>query len=158
MKELVSIFGKRYRENDRGRRNWIAMKARRSNPTGARYLSEYLKEYHGVDVQPPTAEVYDGPDPKEGSPIAVAMAGLDSETDVDLLRRKGVRLARALSDAEEERDSLRARLAKLESVLSNVDNVITSDLDSASDKEKKLELLKVVFEENRELREALDNE
>ena len=86
------------------------------------------------------------------------MEGLDSETDVALLRKKVVRLARALASAEEERDSLRSRLVKLEAVLSNVDNVITSDLDSASDKEKKLELLKVVFEENKKLRQDLGHE
>ena len=94
-KELVKIFGRYYRENDRGRRQWIANKGRRSNQTGARYLSEYLKEYHNVDVPPSASEVYEGPPPEGGSAIAAAMEGLDSETDVALLRKKVVRLARA---------------------------------------------------------------
>ena len=49
-------------------------------------------------------------------------------------------------------------MLKLESAVSNLDNVILSDLDDASDKAKKLELLKVVFEENKKLRKDLAGE
>ena len=158
MRELVKIFGSYYMERDRDRRAWLGLKKRRSNPESARYLSAYLKEFHGVEASPPSEQarpVFDGPVPSEGA-IAEAMDGLGSETDVELLRRKVVRLAEARASTEKERDELRVRLSKLEGALSNIDNVITSDLDSAADKAKKLELLKVVFEENKKLRKDLD--
>ena len=126
-----------------------------AGPEGYRYLSEYLKNQHGVEVGLPTPSSL--PESPEGV-IADTVKGIESETDVELLRRKVVRLSNALAETEKERDALRSKLLKLESAVSNLDNVILSDLDDASDKAKKLELLKVVFEENKKLRKDLAGE
>ncbi len=156
MRDKIKIWGRYYDEPSRKMRDEVAIRGRRSAAKGTRYLSNYLKQYQGVEVEPP--KQWDPSSvPTEGA-IAEVMQGLESETDVELLRRKVIRLAAALEAAERERDELRSRLMRLEGALSNLDNVITSDLDSASDKEKKLELLKVVFEENKKLREDLGGE
>ena len=151
----VKIFGKYYEEPDRGKREWVAMKHRDTIPIDdkIRYLSAYLQEEHDVtiDVKPP-AEI------GQHSSVAEVMKGLESDTNVELLRRKVTRLANALSEVEAERDSLRNRLARMEAALSGLDNVILSDIDDSTDKEKKLALLKVVFEENKQLRKDLTSE
>ena len=175
MKGYISLFGRRWKEPDVNVRNTLVLKRRRPiTEERLRYLSNYIKEKHGVEVDlspwGPEAPPKPAPCPKCGhgdgeaggeehsSSVTSVMEGLDSETDVELLRRKIVRLADALTAAEKERDALRSRLAKVEAAFSNIDNVILSDLDTADDKEKKLELLKVVFEENKQLRKDLGNE
>ena len=165
---LVKIFGHYYVEKDREQRGWLAIKGRRSKgPEGVRYLHEYLRDAQGVDrygtplekshFKEPELSFAVEEQPVDGA-IASVLEGLEAETDVELLRRKVIRLANALAEAEKERDYLRSRLSKLEMAVSNYDNVILSDLDDASDKEKKLELLKVVFEENKKLRKDLESE
>jgi len=158
-KRVIDLFGRYYEEPDRRLMDRLYLKRRpAAGVEGSRYLSRYLKDYHNVEVdpslfEPPTIDY--GAEPEVTPP---SLKGLDKETDVELLRRKIVRLANSLSSAQGERDSLRVKVAKLEAALSGIDNVILSDLDDASDKEKKLELLKVVFEENKQLRKDLSGE
>ena len=153
--KYVKIFGKYYEEPDRGKREWVSMKHRDSIPLDdkIRYLSAYLQEEHDVTIDVKAPAKID-----QHSSVAEVMKGLESDTNVELLRRKVVRLANALAEVESERDSLRSKLMRMEAALSGLDNVILSDIDDSTDKEKKLALLKVVFEENKQLRKDLSSE
>ena len=75
---------------------------------------------------------------------------------IALLEKKVKRLSGSLEDAEKERDMQRRRAAALEASGGGViDQKIFSDLETDEDKERKLELLKHIFDENKEMRGAL---
>ncbi len=75
---------------------------------------------------------------------------------IALLERKIGRLADSLEETERQRDHAQRLAAVLEKQGGALRNVFEAGLrDDDANKEKKLELMKVIFEENRKLRESL---
>lgn len=75
---------------------------------------------------------------------------------IALLEKKIGRLANSLEATEKERDQARRMAAALEASGGGLRNVIDAGLDDEDPgKARKLELLKVVFEQNTEMREAM---
>lgn len=76
---------------------------------------------------------------------------------IELLERKVGRLAKSLNDTEQERDRAQRQMAAMHASGGGaLSNVMEAGLDDADpDKEHKLELLKDIFKQNKELRESL---
>jgi hypothetical protein len=75
---------------------------------------------------------------------------------IELLERKISRLARSLEETERERDRAERRASALESAGGGLRNVLRGGIDEDDpDKEKKLNLLKEIFQLNKTLRDEL---
>jgi len=78
---------------------------------------------------------------------------------IQMLEKKVNRLAGSLEESERERDKAKRRAAALEAAGGGVaGQAIFSEFDDKEDKQRKLELLKVVFDQNKEMRDQLKSQ
>ncbi len=81
----------------------------------------------------------------------------DAQSDqIALLERKVGRLSKTLEDAQRERDVAKQRAQALEQAGAQVRNVVASTLDSDANRERKLALLKDIFQQNKEIRTQIE--